>query len=320
MLVSAIIPTYNREGTIERAINSVLAQTYADLEIIVVDDGSTDGTVDCLGKFGSRVKILQQANRGPSAARNAGVALSRGEILAFLDSDDEWHPEKIEKQVELLEQWGERMVCCVCNAELHGLLGGKAHTSFARACLWPGTESGCWSNPSRVLATRFLLFNQVVAVRREFLQRTGGFREDLHLLEDHDLAFRLSLLGPWGFIRTPLVVKHNDPEGIGVKAMQDHLAHAFARKKLLEGFLSGTTPLDEGTRRLLTDSLSEVKEEISARQWADHPGRTRSALGRLWQLGLRVRGGIRRRSSSWPRLEAERLPAALDTVRSPVPA
>ncbi|RYD30434.1 MAG: glycosyltransferase family 2 protein, partial [Verrucomicrobiaceae bacterium] len=95
-MVSVIIPTYNRIATIARAVDSVLAQTYPDIELIIADDGSSDGTCESLAGYGDRLRIVRQANSGPSAARNLGARAARGEILSFLDSDDSWLPDKIQ--------------------------------------------------------------------------------------------------------------------------------------------------------------------------------------------------------------------------------
>jgi glycosyltransferase involved in cell wall biosynthesis len=102
--VSVVIPVYNREDLIARAIDSVLAQTYKDYEIIVVDDGSTDATRQRLERYGGRVRILHQRNRGPYAARNFALEHVRGEYVAFLDSDDVWHQARLERQVRLLDR------------------------------------------------------------------------------------------------------------------------------------------------------------------------------------------------------------------------
>src|SRR5687767_13189801 len=102
-LVSVIIPTYNRASVVCRAIDSVLGQTYGNIEVIVVDDGSTDETLERLHSYGDRIRVLTQANAGPSVARNRGIAVATGGIVAFLDSDDYWLPTKVARQVVLLE-------------------------------------------------------------------------------------------------------------------------------------------------------------------------------------------------------------------------
>jgi len=93
---SVVLPTYNRAGTLPRAVSSVLTQSMGDLELIVIDDGSTDGTADGLTTLDPRVNLIRQENRGVSSARNAGLRASSGELIAFIDSDDEWLPRRLE--------------------------------------------------------------------------------------------------------------------------------------------------------------------------------------------------------------------------------
>src|SRR5690242_13806787 len=94
-LISVVIPTFNRARCVANAVDSVLVQTFKDCEVIVVDDGSTDATAEVLKGYGNRVRVIQQSNRGVSAARNAGIRSARGEWIAFLDSDDIWNPDKL---------------------------------------------------------------------------------------------------------------------------------------------------------------------------------------------------------------------------------
>ena len=114
--ISVIIPTYNRANSVGKAIQSVLDQTFKDLEIIVVDDGSTDDSAPVLAAFGDRIRLIQQANRGVSGARNTGVRAATGKWIAFLDSDDQWHSSKLEKQLDALQKYGTE----VCFYALRG--------------------------------------------------------------------------------------------------------------------------------------------------------------------------------------------------------
>jgi glycosyltransferase involved in cell wall biosynthesis len=215
MLVTAIIPTYNRAKTIERAVNSVLAQTWKEMEVIVVDDGSNDQTGEVLKAYGDKIRVIHQRNGGPAAARNTGIKAATGEIISFLDSDDAWMPSKIERQVKLLQRTASAgVVCCVCNARM--FFSSGTVITFESAGLHPEQEEGIWSNPVDTLMNRFLFFNQVVAVRREALAQSGLFREDLPygLNDDYDLSLRLSLIGPWSFIAEPLVEWHEHVDNI----------------------------------------------------------------------------------------------------------
>lgn len=101
--VSVIIPVFNAARTVEQAIASVRAQTFTDFEIVAVDDGSTDGSIETLRRYGPAIKILRQSNRGPSAARNLGIANSTGEYFAFLDADDWWKPEFLARLIAALD-------------------------------------------------------------------------------------------------------------------------------------------------------------------------------------------------------------------------
>src|SRR5882724_10823057 len=103
-LVSVILAVYNREGSVARAITSVLAQTYPHVELIVVDDGSTEGTRDVVERFGASVSLITQAHAGVYAARNRGLRHARGELVAFIDSDDAWLSDKLEVQVPLMRR------------------------------------------------------------------------------------------------------------------------------------------------------------------------------------------------------------------------
>lgn len=224
-LVSVIIPTYNRAEIVREAIDNVLQQTYANIEIIVVDDGSTDDTIARLKSYGERIQVVTQQNAGPAAARNNGVKVSHGEILAFQDSDDSWHPSKIERQVSLLQRAGEDVPCCLCNSIVH-MHGGQTMQSFDRVQIDKSLQEGIWLNPFEILATRFILFNQAVAVRRAAFEKVGGFDESLRLMEDVDLQLRLALEGPWTFIREPLAIRQ--------ERSSSSLSHVGTREMLCE--------------------------------------------------------------------------------------
>ncbi len=237
-LVSAIIPAFNREHTITRSVISALDQTYPNIEVIVVDDGSSDGTAEVLGQFGNRIMVLEQKNGGPSQARNLGASMARGDILAFLDSDDEWHPEKVEQQVRMMQSYGPSMPCCICNATYTDGHKQSVRTSFSEAGFLTPFDDAILENPLALLMTTFLLFNQVAAIRREAFELVGGFNANLRLMEDYELSLRLATLGPWGVLREPLVLKHEETSGIGVTAMKDGVSHLAAQVTVFECILA----------------------------------------------------------------------------------
>lgn len=304
-LVSVIIPTYNRHDTVGRSIESVLLQTYRPMEVIVVDDGSTDSTLEVLEGYENAIRVVARANGGPSAARNSGVSVAKGEIIAFLDSDDTWRPEKLTRQIKLLLDGGSGVPCCVCNSSLMDD-AGSAQTSFGVSNVDCGLKEGYWMNPAPLVATRFILFNQVVAIRKSAFEKVGGFKENMRLLEDHDLAFRLALLGPWAFVAEPLVEKYNDTEGVGVQAMRDPRRHSEAWSQVLAGFLREELDDYPDVERIVRRALMDVATEIRAVDLIHSGHWLSSRTGKLLMFSLRARGKIRRRLPSWPVVKAVR--------------
>lgn len=302
-LVSIIIPTYNRATTIVRCIDSVLNQIYRPIEVVVVDDGSTDQTVETVKQYGDQVILICQSNGGPSSARNRGVRQSKGKIVAFLDSDDTWKPEKLVRQVKLMVNGGSGVPCCICNAALISE-DGNSRNSFKVSGVESELSEGYWLNPAPIIATRFVLFNQVVSIRREAFESVGGYNESMRLLEDHDLAFRLSLLGPWAFVSEPLVEKYNDSEGVGVLAMRDPSVHVNAWSNALKGFLKQSLVPRGEVDRCVRRNLKNVGIELRAVGLMRRPSVLARGTGHFLMLLLRINGVIRRRLPSWPQVQA----------------
>ena len=184
MKVSVIIPTYNRSQYVCEAIDSVLAQTYQDFEIIVVDDGSTDDTKEQLEAYGARIRYIAQENAGPGVARNRGILEARGDYVAFLDSDDMWYPTKLEKQVAVLDnQPTVGFVYCDCTRGPKADICAKGHFSEVRPA------SG---NIFDQLIHANYVFTPGVLVRRDVLARSGTFDPTLQTAQDYDLWLRLA--------------------------------------------------------------------------------------------------------------------------------
>lgn len=280
--VSVIIPTFNRSSTVVEAVESALNQTYPSIEVIVVDDGSTDNTARRLQEFTSRITLLSQKNSGPSVARNNGASHSNGEILAFLDSDDTWKPEKISRQVAMMEDYGKEMTCCVCNAQIIDGEYKKFTDAFGIAAINSQHEESIWKNPGEVLASRFLLFNQVAAMRRDAFVRVGGYNPRISLLEDHDLALRLaSVGGVWGLITKPMVIKSNETRGIGVECGKNHLTHASSQRIALTGALESGLIRDAMMRRNLAKRLCINAREIKNGELLLRPHQTDRLIGKI---------------------------------------
>lgn len=300
-LVSAIIPAFNRELTIVRSVSCALAQTYGNIEVIVVDDGSRDGTVQALEQFGNRIVVLQQENGGPSQARNLGASKARGAILAFLDSDDEWLTDKIEKQVRMMQAYGPSMPCCVCNATYTDGSARSARTSFTLAGLATPYENAILENPIAVLTTTFLLFNQVAAIQREAFERIGGFNASLRLMEDYELSLRLATLGPWGVLREPLVLKHEDTAGIGVTAMRDELKHLAAQENVFECILANPQLQQPAIRDPIAAELRRARRQQWVHRWMLGTPRPLRIAGRAILFLDRISKAVARRTSGAPR-------------------
>ena len=201
--VSVIIPTFDRGGFLEEAVDSVLAQTFTDFELVVVDDGSTDDTRERLQRFGRRVTCVHQPNRGVSAARNTGVARSSGDLIALLDSDDLWRPAKLARQVAFFEDHPEAQIC---QTEEIWIRRGQRVNPRKRH----RKPSGWIFEPSLALC---LVSPSAVMMRRGLLEAAGGFDESLPACEDYDLWLRISRHSPIHLIDDPLVVKRGGHTG-----------------------------------------------------------------------------------------------------------
>ncbi len=196
-LVSVVIPTYNRAPFLLQAIESVLGQTYQNVEVIVVDDGSTDGTSAALHPYLDRITYIQQDNRGASVARNVGIAASNGEFIAFLDSDDLWLPDKLSAQLSLLHSHPE-----IALVGGHALILGDAPDSTPHLFSdYNGTIV-----PFEQVLLDTPLMTPTIVVRRSCLPDGAPFTPGLRFGEDWELYLRVALAHPVGFI--PKVMAH----------------------------------------------------------------------------------------------------------------
>ena len=198
--VSVILPTFNRAPTLHRAIASVLNQSHSDLELVVVDDGSTDNTAEVVrGIDDKRVRYFPLAkNRGQSAARNIGLTECRAELIAFQDSDDIWHREKLARQVRLLDSQPD-LVGVYCDLDRHAL-GGQRFIIEA-----PSLKVRRYLDERPSLYQTYCLGIQSCVIRKSTLVEMGGFREDLNCLEDLELLLRIAYRHRMARIPEPLV-------------------------------------------------------------------------------------------------------------------
>jgi len=210
---SVIIPTYNRAYILECALNSVLAQTYSNYDIIIVDDGSTDGTPDLIQRYisegggrGGRIRYVRQEQQGKSVALNTAVKLATGEWIAFLDSDDVWLPDKLEWQVRAIEQFGDKCDACFTDARYTNNPCLQT-TAFRRAGKQHKELLGMISEPLRfVIDEPHGIHEQTLVVRGNRLREMDGFDPRIRVLEDHDFVFRLAHhVAHFCFVNIPLV-------------------------------------------------------------------------------------------------------------------
>ncbi|MEZ5491598.1 MAG: glycosyltransferase family A protein [Gammaproteobacteria bacterium] len=195
--ISVIIPTFNRARVLARALDSVFAQLLLPMEVVVVDDGSTDSTAELVRGNYPTVRYIKQLNQGVSSARNTGVANSQGRWLAFLDSDDEWLPDKLKKQMAAIEQ--EDML--LCHTDEFWIRNGrhvnpKRKHAKAGGHIFERCLPLCAISPSSVL------------LRRDLFERVGGFDETLPACEDYDLWLRICARYPVLFVNEPLLRKY----------------------------------------------------------------------------------------------------------------
>lgn len=201
-LVSVVIPVFNRAGLISRALDSVASQTFNDYEIIVVDDSSTDDTVNCVRNWrGDRLRLIRNPrNGGAAAARNLGVSAASGRWIAFLDSDDYWEPEKLARQLAALDGAPAEFMACATGYYLWD--GDRKKT--VQFCMPPGRfrveiRFGCSISPGSTL----------LAARQAF-ETGGGFDESLRRLEDWDWLLRFVEHGDIIIVPEPLVHVHRN--------------------------------------------------------------------------------------------------------------
>lgn len=195
--VSVIIPTYNRHAMLKEAVESVLAQDYQHFELIVVDDGSTDLTPEILKSYRAAVTVIHQNNQGVSSARNTGIKAASGDLVAFLDSDDLWLPQKLSSQVDFFKSNPEALICQTQEIWIRNGVRVNPKKQHQKA-------SGMIFEPSLKLC---LVSPSAVMMRASLFETVGLFDPDLPACEDYDLWLRISCRYPIYLIDTPLVIK-----------------------------------------------------------------------------------------------------------------
>lgn len=294
--ISVVIPTYNRAEKVQKAIESVLAQTLPVFEIIVVDDGSSDGTEQSLrAAFADRIRYCFQPNQGVSVARNRGMEESRGEWIAFLDSDDVWQNDKLEWQWRALEKSGPP--CGACYTDVGFLNHDETRTMFQLAAesYQHAEEIGVNSDVLRLLvrpggAGMVVCLSSLLA-RKGLMRELGGFDPRLLYTQDSEFMFRLAMRTRFCYVNRPLVLFDRSPvedRHIGVSSAWNKLDFFLQDSQLrLEGLLRLTKDQPRAIRDVVRTQLAGIHSGWT--NWylqESEYGKARAAVTRAAQLNL----------------------------------
>jgi glycosyltransferase involved in cell wall biosynthesis len=265
-LISVVIPTFNRTQQVQAALRSVLAQTYPEFEVIVVDDGSTDGTGQALQMlisqegWNGRVRYFFRPNQGQSSARNMGIEKARGELVAFLDSDDIWLPEKLEWQVCALEQFKDECCACITDARLVDNLGLDTLAFSENGKSFEETMGIDFEAVRNLVKCRDPFWISTLLVRTDLVKQLGWFDNQLGYAEDHDFLFRLSLATSFCYVNKPLASldRSKSPEGSNCRPWDEVEVRLRGTQSMFEKWLKLDSKLPPDVRKTVIQSLRRV--------------------------------------------------------------
>lgn len=284
--VTVITPTYNRAHLLPRAIDSALGQTFKDFELLVIDDGSTDATADLLAGYTGRDErihyLVQPENGGVSAARNRGFREGRGRYFALLDSDDEWLPHKLERQITAFEQAPQEV----------GLFYTAVHTLGPRT--WTDEPRYRGDVSSKLLVRNVIHGTSSVMLRREAVEQTGFFDEEIPAIEDWDYWIRLSRLFEIDFVPEVLSRYYDpkdDPQRKSLIASENRDARDWLFKKheklMREAGVAHEFLLESARRHLIPPKDPGTARRLMTRAIRTRPLQT-AAYVRLARLNIKT--------------------------------
>jgi len=301
--VSVVIPTYNRADKVRKSVESVLTQSFTDLEVIVVDDGSSDETGQSLQHaFGDRIRYYFQPNQGVSVARNKGIEEARGEWIAFLDSDDLWEKDKLEWQLKALERFGPQCGACYTDVRFFNHSETRSMFQLAEEYYWHEYAMGVNTDVLRLLvrpggAGMVVCLSSLLA-RRDAIRKTAGFDASLLYSQDSEFMFRLAMLTGFCYVKRPLVLFDRSPvedRHVGVSSAWNTMEFFLHDSQLrLEGLLRLTEDQPLAIRKLVRRQLSSVHSG-----WVNwylengQYGKARVAASRAAQLNLTFKVAVK---------------------------
>jgi glycosyltransferase involved in cell wall biosynthesis len=265
--ISVVIPTFNRARQVQAALKSVLAQTYPEFEVIVVDDGSTDGTCEALQKLisqesgtSTQTRYFFQPNRGQSTARNKGADEARGEWVAFLDSDDVWLPEKLEWQVRAIEEFKGKCCACITDARLVDNLGMDTAAFGSGGKHYEGTLGMDLEAAGSLVKFRDPFWVSTLLVRADVAKQVGWFDPHIGYAEDHDFLFRLSLATSFCYVNKPLCLidRSRSPEGSICRPWDNAEVRLRGSQLMNEKWLKLDSKLPPDVRNTLVQNLRHI--------------------------------------------------------------
>lgn len=287
--ISVVIPTFNRSRQLLIALESALAQTWQNREIIVVDDGSTDDTAERLVPYLDRIRYFCQENQGVAAAQNRGWEMSKGPWISVLADDDAWEPQKLEKQMEALRHFHYRPGACFTDCRFSGD-PAQMRTAFEQARHQPSQPYSLVTKPVDLVLRRHpAIFVQSLIVRRSLLQDLEGFDESLVIGEDTDLLFRLALRTEFCCVNEALVSIDRRPtrtDGLA-DILKERSDRSFAaQSSRLDKWLGSNDQVAPDIRSKIVDDLKEVHYCWAiSRLYKLRPFSAFVNLREIWRLG-----------------------------------
>jgi glycosyltransferase involved in cell wall biosynthesis len=284
--ISVIIPTYNRSHLIKDAVESVLSQTYQDFELIIIDDGSTDNTREVLAEYGERLQYIYQENQGRSAARNHGINLAKGEYIAFLDSDDVWFPDKLARQVPILESAPDNVVLvhgykCIVDKNLQPIPGWELKLRKLYTLAERGEET--YEN----YLHSNCIFTSTILARKAAIIEISGYDTSTQGVEDLDFYLRLLLLNyNFAFISEPPLIKYRW-HGDNTNQLSSNYSYLQVYEKHLDECLKLDNPVRIAqAQNLLYQALAKTHYRLSnyhrsRKYW-------KKSLIQSWKIALSV--------------------------------